>query len=72
MKSWDAEHLEILNEQWENVEEVPEVPGSYYLSRAIDQAYWTVINGGSNAKDAIVKWSEIADDEIARKIREYS
>ncbi len=70
--AWDAEHLEILNEQWENVEEVPEVPGSYYLSRAIDQAYWTVINGGSNAKDAIVKWSEIADDEIARKIREYS
>ena len=59
-------------EEWSNVTEIPEVPGSYYLTRAVDQAYWAVINGESTAKDAIVEWSKVADEEIARKIDEYS
>lgn len=70
--AWDPEHLASLQEQWSYVREVPEVPGSYYTSRAIDQAYWSVINDGINAKDAINKWSLIADNEIKRKIEEYS
>ena len=69
---WDPEDLEALNEQWNYVQEVPEVPGSYYTTRAVDQAFWSVINDGINAKDAINKWSLIADNEIKRKIEEYS
>ena len=69
--AWDSEHLEVMEQQRLQVREVPEVPGSYYLSRAIDQAFWTVINGESNSKDALMKWSQIADDEITRKIEEY-
>lgn len=70
--AWDPEDLDALMEQWNYVQEVPEVPGSYYTSRAIDQAYWSVINDGINAKDAINKWSLVADNEIKRKIEEYS
>lgn len=70
--AWDPDDLEALNEQWSKVVEVPEVPGSYYLTRAVDQAFWAVINDGSNAKDAIKKWSLVADQEIKRKIEEYS
>lgn len=69
--AWDSEHLSVMEEQRLQVKEVPEVPGSYYLSRAIDQAYWTVVNGESNAKDAVMKWSKVANEEIARKIKEY-
>ncbi len=69
---WENSDLDILLEQWSNVEEIPEIPGSYYLTRAVDQAYWSVVNGDSRAKDAIVKWSKVADDEIKRKIKEYS
>ena len=69
--AWEAEHLTVMEEQRLQVKEVPEVPGSYYLSRAIDQAYWSVVNGESNSKDAVMKWSKIADEEIARKIKEY-
>ena len=68
---WDPEDLAALNEQWKYVEEVPEVPGSYYTTRAIDQAFWSVMNDGINAKDAINKWSLVADNEIKRKIEEY-
>ena len=70
--AWDSGDLESITEQWSRVKEVPEVPGSYYLGRALDQAYWSVLNDGVNAKDAIVKWSKSADSEIDRKIKEYS
>lgn len=70
--SWNADDLDILRRQWAQVEELPEVPGGYYVSRAVDQAYWAVLNGEDNEKDAMLEWGEIADNEIARKIAEYS
>ncbi len=70
--SWNADDLDILLEQWSCVEELPEVPGGYYVSRAVDQAYWAVLNGEDNEKDAMLKWGEIADNEIIRKISEYA
>ena len=70
--AWNSGDLDIILKQWSRVKEVPEVPGSYYLGRALDQAYWSVLNDGVNAKDAIVKWSKAADSEIKRKIEEYS
>ena len=68
---WDPQDKESLLEQWKLVREIPEIPGSYYLTRSVDQAYWQVINGKSNVKDAVVKWSRVADSEIERKLREY-
>ena len=70
--SWENEDLEILKQQRSYIVEVPEVPGSYYLTRAVDQAFWQVIDGTYNAKDALVNWGEIANNEIARKIKQYS
>lgn len=70
--AWDPEDLDKLLEQWSKIKEVPEVPGSYYLTRAVDQAFWSVINDNINPKDAVKKWSKIADNEIERKIKQYS
>lgn len=68
---WDSNDLEVLQEQWNNVVEIPEIPGSYYVMRAIDQAYWEVMNGISHDGDAVEKWSIVANNEIKRKIAEY-
>lgn len=70
--AWNSHDREVILEQWSYVKEVPEVPGSYYVTRAVDQAFWSVVNDGTTAKDAVVKWSDFADDEITRKIKEYS
>jgi ABC-type glycerol-3-phosphate transport system substrate-binding protein len=70
--SWRTGDRDILLEQWSQVEEVPEVPGSYYLSRAVDQAFWETINKNNTASDALLRWSSTANDEITRKIKEYS
>ena len=69
--SWNADDLEVLSSQWAEVQELPEVPGGYYVSRAVDQAYWAVLNGKNNSKDAMLEWGKVADDEIIRKIKEY-
>lgn len=70
--TWEREELSVLMEQRNQVKEVPEIPGSYYVSRAIDQAFWSVINNGKSSTDTIMKWSQVADEEIRRKISEYS
>ena len=69
--SWDRENLSALLEQWENVKEIPEVPGGYYLSRVIDQAFWNTTNG-SDAYEMTAKWGKIANDEIKRKGEQYA
>jgi len=70
--SWEDEALEVILNQWKNVKEIPEVPGSYYVSRSIDQAFWATKNGKKSAKEAIMDWSVTSDKEIARKIKEYA
>lgn len=70
--SWDPETLEVIMQQWENVKEIPEVPGSYYVARSIDQAFWAVNNKTDSPREAMIKWAEVSDREIERKIKEYS
>ena len=70
--SWKKQDLKVILSAWEKLEEVEEVPGSYYLTRAVDQAYWAVVNGNSSSKEALMTWGKFADNEIERKIKEYS
>lgn len=69
---WTSETWRSLKAQWDRVEELPELPGGYYVARAIDQAYWNVTEIGAGSKDMLLKWGKIADDEIERKINQYT
>ena len=69
--SWKPADVPILTQQFSLIKEVQEVPGSYYVSRAVDQAFWNVVTNGKNHKDVLIEWGKIADDEIDRKINEY-
>ena len=70
--AWNSYDRDVILKQWSYVKEVPEVPGSYYVTRAVDQAFWAVVNDNATVKDAVAKWSDFADEEITRKIKEYS
>lgn len=69
--SWSGNGLEKMLEQWKDTEEIPEIPGSYYTSRGIDQAFWNTINLGENPREMLVQWSRFIDEEIQRKREEY-
>ncbi len=70
--SWEGNALDVIQTQWKNVQEIAEVPGSYYVSRSIDQAFWAARNEESTPKEAIAEWALVADQEIERKIAEYA
>ncbi|MBO4432632.1 MAG: extracellular solute-binding protein [Clostridia bacterium] len=69
--SWKYSDIPVLKAQFEAVSEISEVPGSYYVSRAVDQAFWNVVTNGRNVKDALIEWGNVANEEIERKIEEY-
>ena len=68
---WDKETLDVMLKCWDEVEEIPEYPGSYYVSRSVYQAFWNVVGSNENPKDMLLKYAKQADDEIARKWRQY-
>ena len=69
---WDSKSLKALMTQWSRIKEIPEVPGGYYTASVIAQACWNVVNNGKNSKDMLVKWAEIANNEIKRKRKQYN
>ena len=69
--SWDDGMLEPLLKAWNQVVEVPEYPGSYYVSRSIYQSFWNVVNDNQNPKDMLMKYVKEADQEITRKWKQY-
>lgn len=69
---WDNQTLKQIKGQIEALRQLPEIPGSYYVSRSIQQVQWNVVNNGENVEDMLEKWVPEADDEIRRKTEEYA
>ncbi len=68
--SWNRGDFDIIKEQWSNVQEMPEVPGGYYIPRVVDQAFWNVVSG-KGIHEELIKWDKVADTEIAEKRSQY-
>lgn len=69
---WEADNLDALKAQGQKLQQQPEVPGGYYVSRSIQQVYWNVANQGQKVEEMLKKWIPEADDEIRRKTEEYA
>lgn len=69
--SWDASMKEQIMQAKSQVVEIPEYPGSYYISRSLYQSFWNVVELNQNPKDMLLKYGKQADAEIQRKWAEY-
>lgn len=49
---------------------LPEIPGSYYVSRSIDNAFRAVLYDKKNPRETFEKENRNINEEIARKRRE--
>lgn len=65
--SWSKKELEVITIQRENMVQIPEVPGSYFVSRCIDNAFRSVIYSGKNAREELEKQNDNISLEIKRK-----
>ena len=68
---WNADQLKELLDQRKNIVCLPQLPGGYYVTRGIDQAFWNVVEQNANPTDTILEWGEIVNDEMRRKRNEY-
>lgn len=68
---WPARDYRNLEEQWQWVQGVPEVPGGYFTGRHLDNALREVINNGTNTADALYDYVQEIDYEIAEKRAEF-
>lgn len=69
---WTASELERIYAQWENTEGIPEVPGSYYVARNINNALRNVVSYGNDPQEVLKEYTITINDEIETKIKQYS
>ena len=69
--TWSSSEYKELFKQMENVDNVPQVPGSYYLSRIITFAFNRVYNNDENPKEVIGDYIKELNDELTRKRAEF-
>ncbi|MCK5762154.1 MAG: hypothetical protein KAH16_04580, partial [Candidatus Izimaplasma sp.] len=68
---WTVVEYQKLEEQWDWVKGIPEVPGGYMTGRHLDNAFRLVYNDSSNPKETIYDYVQVINDEIEKKRREF-
>ena len=69
--AWTAEDKASLFAQWEWTRGVPEVPGSYFTARHMNNAFRQVVYHGEDARDILSEYIEIINNEITAKRKEF-
>lgn len=69
---WPTRDYRRLQEQWEWVKGIPEVPGGYFTGRHLDNALREVVNNGTNSTDALYDYVQEIDYEIEQKRKEFN
>ncbi|XEC96040.1 extracellular solute-binding protein [Paenibacillus tarimensis] len=68
---WLQKERQLLLNQWENVKEIPRIPGDYYVQRNLDNAFRRVVIKGENTRDTLYNYNLEMNLEIARKREEF-
>ena len=69
--SWSADDIKVLNDQWNQTVGIREVPGGYFTGRHITNAIRKVLNEKSDARETIIDYSVMINDEITKKRIEF-
>ncbi len=68
---WTRAQQKILLDQWDNVQGIPQVPASYYISRNLYNAFRNVTIYYSNPREILYKYNKEMNAEIKRKRVEF-
>ncbi len=68
---WPVKDYMALNEQWESVRAIPEVPGGYFTGRHLDNAFREVVTNGMNPREALYDYVRYINEEITLKRKEF-
>jgi ABC-type glycerol-3-phosphate transport system substrate-binding protein len=65
--SWDRHSYDTIMTTFSNIKEIPGVPGAYFISRHMGNAFNEVVLSGETPRAAMRKYVEIINAEITRK-----
>jgi len=68
---WSATEIEMLKIQWNQIVEQPEIPGSYFVSRNLNNAIIETVFEGGNPLATLEKYNKYINEEIRRKRIEF-
>ena len=68
---WTVMEYQKLEEQWDWVRGIPEVPGGYMTGRHLDNAFRLVLEERANPRETIYDFVQIINEEIRKKRREF-
>lgn len=69
--AWSSAEQEVLTKAWKDVTDTEKIPGDYYVTRMINNAYRAVVYKGQNPRESLLRYSSEMDKEIQRKREEY-
>lgn len=68
---WTEAESETLKSQWELVTDIPQIPGNYFVSRCLTNAFRTVVDENVNSVRALNIYNKDMNAEIKRKRIEF-
>ena len=71
MLPWSDAELEQLGSAWEKVIGIPQLPGSYYTSRGLTNAFRSICYNGDFPRYAMRIQTKYINEEITRKREEF-
>ncbi len=69
--AWRVSDYKALTTQWKAVKGTPEVPGSYFVPRHIDNAFRRVVYYGEPSSEVLLDYTEKINREIESKRKEF-
>lgn len=67
---WTPTQISVLKQQKQYVKGIPEVPGSYFIGRHINNAFRKIVYDSADVKETLLEYSELIDQEIKEKRKE--
>lgn len=68
---WSALEAASIKTQWDQTWNIPQIPGSYYVSRSLSNAFRKVVYNWQNERETLYDYSKKIDEEILRKRTEF-
>lgn len=64
---WSAEQLAAIMLQRKDVCDIPEIPGSYIVTRNVSNIFYDIINNGAVVRESLLRYSSVIDAELESK-----
>ncbi len=68
---WTSAQREALWEQWQFVQDIPQLPGNYITNRTLAFAFRAVVYKNNNLREVLNKYNKDINKEIQRKWEEF-